>query len=485
VIYQTFESAGSGGGLFTVACTRFPLGGGIYHYEYVVHNLNSDDSAGAFTVSFPSGTTITNAGFHSPEYHSGEPFNNNPWNSATASNGVTWTVDQSFASNPNSNALRWGTAHSFWFDADNIQPSGSSLDYYKVGGSAVFPAPSFPPEAWQTNQTNAHMDINGLSNSPFSGPIVANLNSGAIGSLNFGASQAGLAYDIALTLSPAIPNFLVTPGGQRINVDLNHPTFAFLFNGFLTATPSSSWALPFVAPNGIVDLTGQMAILDPASAENILLTAANELHVTPCPATVLPLTLGDDDTYAIGLGVGSFGCVPSITFAGTNYTTAYVNSNGSVSFGAGVTDYTASVSEFNSGVPRLAGLWSDLNPSAGGTISVSASLSGILAVAFVGVPEYGGPPIPSSFVMEFDTAVGSCAVSGYMPNAGHGTNSIVGLTPGGGVSGLSRTFSNYVGLGSQVGNPASSVYQYVNGGAPSGFSRVGFPTSNGATFIVN
>ncbi|HMS18910.1 MAG TPA: hypothetical protein PKA37_18875, partial [Planctomycetota bacterium] len=333
-------------------------------------------------------------------YHSGELPNNNPWAAATASNGVTWTVDQTFASNPNSNALRWGTAYSFWFDASSAAPLGASLDFYRVAGSAMFHAHAFPPEAWQVNQANAHMDIDGLSNSSFSGPIVANKNSGSIGALNFGARAGGIPYDIALTLAPAVPNFIVTGGGQRINVDLFHPTFTWLFNAFASVTPGAAWNLSFVAPNGTLDLTGQMAILDGASPEGILITAANELHVTPCIAGSQSLTLGDDTFGTIALGAGNFACVPALTFAGTSYTTAYVNSNGSVSFVQGSTDYTATTGEFNSQMPRLAGMWTDLNPSAGGTVTAASTIGGLFTVTFAGVPQFGNTSAPNSFVLE-------------------------------------------------------------------------------------
>src|SRR6185295_11869778 len=50
------------------------LGGGIWHYEYAVHNQNSDRSARSFSVEFPGATGFTNVGFKGIVHHSGEPY---------------------------------------------------------------------------------------------------------------------------------------------------------------------------------------------------------------------------------------------------------------------------------------------------------------------------------------------------------------------------------------------------------------------------
>ena len=66
-------------GRFIIAKKITTLGGGNYHYEFAIYNLNSDRSGGGFTVDFPAGTTISNAGFKSIPYHSGEPYSSTPW----------------------------------------------------------------------------------------------------------------------------------------------------------------------------------------------------------------------------------------------------------------------------------------------------------------------------------------------------------------------------------------------------------------------
>ena len=95
------------------------LGAGAWHYEYAIHNLNSSQGARAFTVQFPSATNFTNVGMHDVKHHSGEPYATTDWVTTVdaAAGLVSWSTS-TYATDPNANALRWGTTFSFWFDAD-------------------------------------------------------------------------------------------------------------------------------------------------------------------------------------------------------------------------------------------------------------------------------------------------------------------------------------------------------------------------------
>ncbi|MFN7960924.1 MAG: hypothetical protein U0002_06590 [Thermoanaerobaculia bacterium] len=126
---------------FDVARKVTDLGGGVWHYEYAIHNMNSDRSARGFTVDFPSNTTITNVGFHGVAHHSGEPYATADWTSTvdTPTGRVTWQTED-FATNANANALRWGTMFSFWFDANSGPNTAShSIELFKPGSpTALF-----------------------------------------------------------------------------------------------------------------------------------------------------------------------------------------------------------------------------------------------------------------------------------------------------------------------------------------------------------
>ncbi len=135
------------------------LGGGVFHYEYSIHNLNSDRSGRALTITFPGGTTISNAGFYGVKHHSGEPYATDDWTIDTATPGmVRWFTDD-FATNASANALRWGTMFNFWFDADH-GPSGMThdLELFKPGSPTdvtfFFSAALFA-DGFETGDTSA------------------------------------------------------------------------------------------------------------------------------------------------------------------------------------------------------------------------------------------------------------------------------------------------------------------------------------------
>ncbi len=112
------------------------LGGGTWHYEYAVHNLSSDRAARAFSVEFPLTTHFTNVGFKDIEHHSGEPYATDDWSVFSSGGQISWSTD-TFAADPNANALRWSTLFNFWFDAD--RPPAAivhTLELFKPGDPA-------------------------------------------------------------------------------------------------------------------------------------------------------------------------------------------------------------------------------------------------------------------------------------------------------------------------------------------------------------
>ena len=109
---------------YQVARKVTDLGGNLWHYEYAVRNHNSARNARALTVEFPESTIISGVGFKDIEHHSGEPYSTADWSVSTTDKTVSWFTD-TFAVNPNANALRFATMFNFWFDAD--QPPGASM----------------------------------------------------------------------------------------------------------------------------------------------------------------------------------------------------------------------------------------------------------------------------------------------------------------------------------------------------------------------
>jgi PKD repeat protein len=94
--------------------------------------------------------------------------------------------------------------------------------------------------------------------------------------------------------------------------------------------------------------------------------------------------MGDDDYR------GPIQLPFDFTFYGETYSQVYINSNGSVSFGIGNTEYNNSTIP-DQGVPNnlIAFFWDDLNPASGGIIEYG-QVENSWVCSFVNVREYGG-----------------------------------------------------------------------------------------------
>jgi hypothetical protein len=125
------------------------LANGRFAYEYAIFNNTSDRSAGSFSVPVCEGAVISDVGFHDVNYHSGEPYDNTDWVADVGSGSVTWRTTQTYAQNPNANALRWGTMYNFRFVADRgpgATQRTASIGLFKPGSPSQVlfgvPAPS-------------------------------------------------------------------------------------------------------------------------------------------------------------------------------------------------------------------------------------------------------------------------------------------------------------------------------------------------------
>jgi len=122
-----------------------------YHYEYAVQNLTSARAIRAFRVPIPAGAVVRNIGFHDVDYHSGEPFSGTDWTATVDASSVTFTTD-AWATNPNANALRWGTLYNFRFDV-NVAPVTDQvrLDLFTPGLPGSLTASTLTPNACVVN----------------------------------------------------------------------------------------------------------------------------------------------------------------------------------------------------------------------------------------------------------------------------------------------------------------------------------------------
>lgn len=160
------------------------------------------------------------------------------------------------------------------------------------------------------------------------------------------------------------------------------------------------------------------------------------------------LDLGDDDYIEIALPW-------PFPFCGQSYNSVFVGSNGYLTFGQGDTDYSESISEFLNNEPRIAALWDDLNPTAGGTITAGA-VGADFVVSYSNVPEFF-----STGSNSFDITLrsdGSYDIEYGTITAGDG---LAGRTPGGGAVDPGEV--DLTVEPQPIGPLAPTVYEYFSG----------------------
>lgn len=135
-----------GEGLFILAAKAVDRGNGTWEYNYALQNINSDRSAGSFSLPIPRGTIIGDSGFHDVDYHSGEPYDGTDWSVTVNDSMILWSTTQTHAVNPNANALRFGTVYSFWVQT-NAPPgeTTATIGLFKPGDPSAVAATTLGP----------------------------------------------------------------------------------------------------------------------------------------------------------------------------------------------------------------------------------------------------------------------------------------------------------------------------------------------------
>lgn len=135
----------AGDGRYWVGSDVTEVEPGWWRYEYCVENLNSHRGAKRFVVGLGGGAGVRAVGFADVGYHSGDGwdssagsevnFDGTDWNAVVRAGSVEWST-AGFASDPNGNALRWGTMYCFWFESDVGPGEGAvELGMYRDGSA--------------------------------------------------------------------------------------------------------------------------------------------------------------------------------------------------------------------------------------------------------------------------------------------------------------------------------------------------------------
>jgi hypothetical protein len=115
---------------------------GVWHYEYALYNQNLDRAIQSFSVPLGAGVNISNIDSHAPPQEPGwandgtqnnQGYSSTPWTVTQDASSITWSTE-TFATNQNANAIRWGTLYNFRFDADQApNPTDATVGFFKTG----------------------------------------------------------------------------------------------------------------------------------------------------------------------------------------------------------------------------------------------------------------------------------------------------------------------------------------------------------------
>ncbi len=127
----------TGDGRIYFASRAHQVSATTWQYTYAIYNATSDLGAASIIVRHPVSALPMNPTFNAPAHHSGEPYSNTPWLFQTTPAAVAWSTE-TFAANPNANAVRWSSLYTFSFQMDT-PPVFSSIQVYpfKPGGPSA------------------------------------------------------------------------------------------------------------------------------------------------------------------------------------------------------------------------------------------------------------------------------------------------------------------------------------------------------------
>jgi len=193
---------------------------GVWHYEYAIYNQNLDRGIQSFSVPGGCGMgTPGNLEFHAPLNHPGfaddgtvgnAGYSNVPW-TAQSGAAASWHTE-TFAQNPNANALRWGTLYNFRFETGTPPvATNATIGFYKTGAPITVPVLG-PSNECQPSPTPTSVSISGTvlyCSNPVPGPV-PNVTLTLTGSAS-GSTLSDASGNYTFPSVPSGGNYTVTP----------------------------------------------------------------------------------------------------------------------------------------------------------------------------------------------------------------------------------------------------------------------------------
>lgn len=215
---------------------------GVWHYEYAIYNENLDRAIQSFSVPVGGGVTLTNIGFHSPPQHPGSAgdgtlgnagFSNAAWSQTQAGGTLTWS-SETFAQNPNANAIRWGTMYNFRFDSNRPpQNVNAAIGFFKTGSpinvQVQGPSPAVAANVWVSGRVSSSTGYgvgHALVTITDSGGNTQTARTNQFGFYRFDNVVSGATYTMGVTLK----GYTFTPRTVPINDNVSGVDFSATSN---------------------------------------------------------------------------------------------------------------------------------------------------------------------------------------------------------------------------------------------------------------
>lgn len=280
--------------------------------------------------------------------------------------------------------------------------------------------------------------------------------------------EGNLGANLFLLLDPSSTPFPILQPAGGLDLSLHVPPGFFLWQA-----PHTTFRL-------------QAAVVNPASPIGVSVSNFVD-HLVGVQTYALPAS---DDGY---LSLSFDGTFP---FYGTSYSAIWFNSNGSVTFGSGDTDYTPTEAELLAGAPRIAPMFADISPNVGGTgtATIVRDAAGALVSAtftYDQIPAFGNQSSLNTFStilngdgsIEMDwngIALSGAGIAGITPGNGSAGPNEVDLTYGTGFAGGPGQAIYEVFAGSGCGEDASDLTGFTGLFVPTGTDSYAFSTPVGS-----
>lgn len=249
------------------------------------------------------------------------------------------------------------------------------------------------------------------------------------GSLPNSATEAGFGTNHSIVISGLNPNSTyfyavdaVDTAGNASSDDNGGACYSFM-----TPNIPELWTQIFPGAEAANDLDNKMVMFTPDPGISHYKACTFSISALPTdPSGGTPITTwtgsADDGNSLVTVTGGQ-----TVKLHNIAYSSFWVKTNGDITFTSAETDFTESLAE-HFAQPRIAALWDDLNPGAGGQVSYK-QLADRLVVTWLGVFEFNTTN-PNTFQIEmfFD---GKITISWLTCSS---ADNVVGLSPGGGLS---------------------------------------------------